>query len=139
MNQAVENAIPIVSLAVAVVALGFAAWQGRIAKKQLDLAEATTAKTSDYLDEIRVLVKKSDQTLERVERSIEDRVQRILDFKLEEDRKSSDEASAAMSAIGSGLGGLLKMAVEEAAEDSRVERELRLRGESEPLDPEDNQ
>jgi hypothetical protein len=122
-----ELAIAGASLFVAIIALALAFWQGKLSKKQLDLAESTTDKTRDYLDEIRDLAKTSDSTLKRLERSVEDRIQRIVDHKLDQDRQSSAEASAAMSAIGNGIGSLFKMAVDEVVEDSKLEREMKRR------------
>ena len=99
------------SLVVAVVAVAIAVWQGRLSKSQLKLAQDTTATTERSLSEIRDLARDNEKTVRDIKSSIDERITRILDTRLDAEQQElrakaqKDEESSAMAkSMMSGLG-----------------------------------
>lgn len=101
--------LSIASLVVAVIAAGVAIWQGVSSHRQLDLARRTEDETKRALQEIRDLSRDNRTTATEIKSSIDERITKILDLRLDAERQELDaerqemEAKRASAAQGADL------------------------------------
>lgn len=113
-SQIASLAIAAFSLLVAITAVSVAVWQGRTSKSQLDLAKeqlglarSSEGETKAALQEIRDISRDSKLTIADLKSSIDERINKILDSKLENEKQSAamsnEMGQAFMKSIFSGL------------------------------------
>jgi signal recognition particle GTPase len=86
------------ALVLAGVSAALAFWQASISKEQLRLARETEQRTERTLESINKSTSETRQAVQDVKNSIEDRITKILDSRLE-DEKNRQTTSANISAV----------------------------------------
>lgn len=94
-----ENVVGIVSIVIALVAVVIAVWQGMLSKRQLDLAKETEGRTERALDEIQRLTTETKSMTEAIKKDVEERITRMLDSRLEDDRRKAESSEQASQAF----------------------------------------
>lgn len=89
----------IAAVAIAVVAVGIAFWQGWTSKQQLDLAKDTEARTEKALDEIKRETAETRRLSQDIKANIDDRITKILDNKLAAEQQSQANSRAISDAM----------------------------------------
>jgi glucose-6-phosphate-specific signal transduction histidine kinase len=89
-----ELVISICALVVGVVSVGIAVWQGRISRRQLELAKDTERRTEDTLKEIRVATDETRRIVQDVKDNIDDRITKIIDSRIQSDQAKEVNSSA---------------------------------------------
>ena len=98
-----ELAISISALAVGLVSVGVAFWQGRISKQQLDLAKDTERRTEDTLKEIREATGETRRIVQDVKDNIDDRITKIIDSRIQSDQAKDASSTAITKMFMEGL------------------------------------
>ena len=91
-----ELAISISALAVGLVSVGVAFWQGGISKQQLDLAK-------DTLKEIREATGETRRIVQDVKDNIDDRITKIIDSRIQSDQAKDASSTAITKMFMEGL------------------------------------
>lgn len=86
----------IAAVAIALVSVGVAFWQGSLSKQQLQLAKDTEQRTERTLDDIRKETAETRRVAQDIKSNIDERITKILDSKLAAEQ-GSQEQSAVMS------------------------------------------
>ncbi|MCZ4301558.1 hypothetical protein [Microbacterium oxydans] len=86
----------IAAVAIALVSVGVAFWQGSLSKQQLQLAKDTEQRTERTLDDIRKETAETRRVAQDIKSNIDERITKILDSKLAAEQ-GSQQQNAAMS------------------------------------------
>jgi ABC-type transporter MlaC component len=86
----------IAAIAIALVSVGIAFWQGSLSKQQLQLAKDTEQRTERTLDDIRRETAETRRVAQDIKSNIDERITKILDSKLAAEQ-GSQQQTAAMS------------------------------------------